>query len=135
MEVAISGAFVSDLVLHECWRENRHSSRKKVSFLGQNFQHQSALISEFATRLEDLQIWACSARRVLSEYNSLTPGSFLELDSRRTKFQGVYYMNIFMIIFGNNAEMTLIITSFYVIDSCEHNINDKYVIKSLMRDS
>ena len=51
-----------------------------MPIFGQNFQLRSALISDIATRWEVSPIWACSARRVLSEYHSHTPGSFLELD-------------------------------------------------------
>ena len=53
---------------------------EKSAIFCQNFQLQSALITEFATRWEVSHIWACSARRALSEYTSNTPGSFLELD-------------------------------------------------------
>ena len=52
----------------------------RKEFFCQNFQLQSALIPDFATRWEVPPIWACSARRVLSEYHSHTPGSFLEFD-------------------------------------------------------
>ena len=52
---------------------------EKMSFLGQSFQLQGALISEFAIRWELSSIWACSARRVLSEYAGHTPGTVLEL--------------------------------------------------------
>ena len=61
-----------------CEKKN-HYSRKKCHFFCQNFQLQSALISEFVTRWEVSHIRACSARRVLSEYTSHTLGSFLEL--------------------------------------------------------
>ena len=66
-------------------------SCEKTQFFFQNFQLQSALTPEFATRWEVPPIWACSAWRVLSEYHSHTPGSFLELDPLPpwTKFQGV----------------------------------------------
>ena len=71
------------------WRENRHYSRKNVLF-GPKFQLPSALFSEFATRWEVSHTWACSTRRVLSEYTSHTSGSFLELDPPWTKFLGVH---------------------------------------------
>ena len=62
------------------WQENQHYSRKKCHFRAEIYKFQSALISELATRWEISPIWACSAHRVLSEYTSHTPGSFLELD-------------------------------------------------------
>ena len=52
------------------------------------FQHQNALISEFPSCWEVSHIWTCSARPILSEFTSHTPGSFLELDPTLwTKFQ------------------------------------------------
>ena len=65
---------------------------EKVPIFGQNFQLQSDLIPEFATRWEVSHIWACSARWVLSEYTTHTTGSFLEFDPPWTKFQSVYYI-------------------------------------------
>ena len=64
-------------------------SCEKTQFFFQNFQLQTPLTPEFATRWEVPPIWACSARRVLSEYHSRTPGSFLEFDPPWTDFQGV----------------------------------------------
>ena len=58
------------------WRENRYRSRKSHILA----QIQRPIISYFATRLEVRSIYACAPRRVLSEYTSHTPGSFLEYD-------------------------------------------------------
>ena len=69
--------------------ENDIIQEKKCHFWP-NFQFKSALIPEFAKRCELTPIWACTARRVLSEYTSHTRGSFLELaPSPWTNFQGV----------------------------------------------
>ena len=54
----------------------------------QNFQLQSTLIPEFATRWEVSPIWACSACRVLSEYTSYTPGAFREYGAKLDEVSG-----------------------------------------------